>query len=171
MMDEEDEWAATKARHERELATVRFEREMMEERAKLEAVRQGEARRKEEEARKRAERAAAEAAAAERARREAEEARKRRAAALASENKALATPRHTDSLPTVANQEDYVSMATHAARRLGEMAKGLHPALVLGLPQYSVLVRKRRRLLCTAPGPNLSCLMGLRAWRRAFPRL
>jgi histidine ammonia-lyase len=44
------------------------------------------------------------------------------AAALASENKALAHPSSVDSLPTSANQEDHVSMATYAARRLGEMA-------------------------------------------------
>ncbi len=42
-------------------------------------------------------------------------------AALASENKALAHPRSTDSLPTSANQEDHVSMATNAALRLAEM--------------------------------------------------
>ena len=40
------------------------------------------------------------------------------AAALASENKALAHPHSVDSLPTSANQEDHVSMATNAARRL-----------------------------------------------------
>jgi histidine ammonia-lyase len=44
------------------------------------------------------------------------------AAALASENKVLAHPASVDSLPTSANQEDHVSMATHAARRLHEMA-------------------------------------------------
>src|SRR5579864_5614753 len=44
------------------------------------------------------------------------------AAALASENKTLAHPASVDSLPTSANQEDHVSMATFAARRLGEMA-------------------------------------------------
>lgn len=44
------------------------------------------------------------------------------AAALASENKQLAHPASVDSLPTSANQEDHVSMATHGARRLGEMA-------------------------------------------------
>ncbi len=43
------------------------------------------------------------------------------AAALASENKSLAHPASVDSLPTSANQEDHVSMATFAARRLGEM--------------------------------------------------
>jgi len=43
------------------------------------------------------------------------------AAALASENKSLAHPACVDSLPTSANQEDHVSMATFAARRLTEM--------------------------------------------------
>jgi len=44
------------------------------------------------------------------------------AAALVSENKLLAHPASVDSIPTSANQEDHVSMATHAARRLTEMA-------------------------------------------------
>lgn len=43
------------------------------------------------------------------------------AAALASENKSLAHPASVDSLPTSANQEDHVSMATFAARRLHAM--------------------------------------------------
>jgi histidine ammonia-lyase len=43
------------------------------------------------------------------------------AASLASENKSLAHPASVDSLPTSANQEDHVSMATFAARRLGPM--------------------------------------------------
>ena len=42
-------------------------------------------------------------------------------AALASENKSLAHPASVDSLPTSANQEDHVSMATFAARRLHTM--------------------------------------------------
>lgn len=45
------------------------------------------------------------------------------AAALASENKTLAHPASVDSLPTSANQEDHVSMATFAARRLADMAE------------------------------------------------
>lgn len=45
------------------------------------------------------------------------------AAALASENKSLAHPASVDSLPTSANQEDHVSMATFAARRLAAMAE------------------------------------------------
>lgn len=44
------------------------------------------------------------------------------AAALASENKTLAHPASVDSLPTSANQEDHVSMATFAARRLTDIA-------------------------------------------------
>ena len=45
------------------------------------------------------------------------------AAALASENKSLAHPASVDSLPTSANQEDHVSMATFAARRLQGMLR------------------------------------------------
>ncbi|MDB5928534.1 MAG: histidine ammonia-lyase [Polaromonas sp.] len=53
------------------------------------------------------------------------------AAALASENKSLAHPASVDSLPTSANQEDHVSMATFAARRLGEMVN--NTAVVIGI--------------------------------------
>jgi histidine ammonia-lyase len=53
------------------------------------------------------------------------------AAALASENKSYAHPASVDSLPTSANQEDHVSMATFAARRLGEMAN--NTAVVVGI--------------------------------------
>jgi len=45
------------------------------------------------------------------------------AAALVSENKCLAHPSSVDSIPTSANQEDHVSMATYAARRLTQMAE------------------------------------------------
>jgi len=44
------------------------------------------------------------------------------AAALVAENKHQAHPAGIDSLPTSANQEDHVSMATHAARRTIDMA-------------------------------------------------
>jgi histidine ammonia-lyase len=46
-------------------------------------------------------------------------------AALMSENKQMASPCSVDSTPTSANQEDHVSMATHAARRLLTMADNL----------------------------------------------
>ncbi len=45
------------------------------------------------------------------------------AASLASENKSLAHPASVDSIPTSANQEDHVSMATFAGRRLLPMAE------------------------------------------------
>jgi histidine ammonia-lyase len=44
------------------------------------------------------------------------------AAALVSENKQSAHPASVDSIPTSANQEDHVSMAAHASRRLAAMA-------------------------------------------------
>lgn len=53
------------------------------------------------------------------------------AAALASENKSLAHPASVDSLPTSANQEDHVSMATFAARRLQPMIDNV--ARILGI--------------------------------------
>ena len=53
------------------------------------------------------------------------------AAALASENKSLAHPASVDSLPTSANQEDHVSMATFAARRLQTMIA--NTAHILGI--------------------------------------
>ena len=53
------------------------------------------------------------------------------AAALVSENKTLAAPASVDSIPTSANQEDHVSMATHAARRLLSMAD--NAAAVVGI--------------------------------------
>ena len=53
------------------------------------------------------------------------------AAALASENKSFAHPASVDSLPTSANQEDHVSMATFAARRLQPMIA--NTAHILGI--------------------------------------
>ena len=53
------------------------------------------------------------------------------AAALVSENKTIASPCSVDSIPTSANQEDHVSMATHAARRLGTMNE--NAAAVVGI--------------------------------------
>lgn len=60
-------------------------------------------------------------------------------AALMSENKHLANPCSTDSTPTSANQEDHVSMAAHAARRLMQMNANL--SSILGV-----------ELLCAAQG-------------------
>ncbi|MCG7496281.1 histidine ammonia-lyase [Vibrio sp. Of7-15] len=54
-------------------------------------------------------------------------------AALASENKTLAHPASVDSLPTSANQEDHVSMATFAGRRLKDMAENTRGILAVEL--------------------------------------
>ena len=55
------------------------------------------------------------------------------AAALASENKTYAHPASVDSLPTSANQEDHVSMATFAARKLGYIAENVAHILAIEL--------------------------------------
>lgn len=55
------------------------------------------------------------------------------AAALASEMKALAAPHSVDSIPTSANQEDYVSMGMGAARRLEPMIGNLRYILAIEL--------------------------------------
>ncbi|MGX5735660.1 histidine ammonia-lyase [Bosea thiooxidans] len=53
------------------------------------------------------------------------------AAALASENKQKAYPASVDTIPTSANQEDHVSMATHGAFRLIDMAR--NAASIIGI--------------------------------------
>ena len=53
------------------------------------------------------------------------------AAALASENKTLAHPASVDTIPTSANQEDHVSMATFAARKLTDLS--FNAAAVIGI--------------------------------------
>jgi histidine ammonia-lyase len=55
------------------------------------------------------------------------------AAALASELKAWAAPHSVDSIPTSANQEDYVSMGMGAARRLEPMLRNLRNILAIEL--------------------------------------
>ncbi|GGI85275.1 histidine ammonia-lyase [Legionella impletisoli] len=55
------------------------------------------------------------------------------AAALASANKSLAHPASVDSLPTSANQEDHVSMATYAAYRLKDIVENVHGILTVEL--------------------------------------
>ncbi len=55
------------------------------------------------------------------------------AAALASENKSHAHPASVDSLPTSANQEDHVSMATFAARRLHTMIDNVADIIAIEL--------------------------------------
>lgn len=55
------------------------------------------------------------------------------AAALVAENKQRAYPASVDSIPTSANQEDHVSMAAHAARRLAAMAANAASVIAIEL--------------------------------------
>ncbi|CAA9525267.1 MAG: Histidine ammonia-lyase [uncultured Sphingosinicella sp.] len=55
------------------------------------------------------------------------------AAALVSENKTLAFPSSVDSIPTSANQEDHVSMATTAAREAATIARNAAGAVAIEL--------------------------------------
>ncbi len=86
------------------------------------------------------------------------------AAALVAENRQRATPASVDSIPTSANQEDHVSMATHAARRLLPMAANLRAILGIEflaaaqgcdfhapLPSSPALERARALLRATVP--------------------
>ena len=73
------------------------------------------------------------------------------AAALVSENKALAHPHSVDSLPTSANQEDHVSMATGAARRLLPMARNTSGVVAIELLAAAQGVDFRRPLQTSAP--------------------
>jgi histidine ammonia-lyase len=66
------------------------------------------------------------------------------AASLASENKSLAHPASVDSIPTVANHEDFVSMATFAARRLEEMADNAAAIVAIELLAAAQGVELRR---------------------------
>jgi len=87
------------------------------------------------------------------------------AAALASENKSLAHPASIDSLPTSANQEDHVSMATYAARRLGEMARNAAEIVAIELLAAAQGVDLRRPLRTS---PRLVEVMDAVRARSAF---
>ncbi len=73
------------------------------------------------------------------------------AAALAAENRALAAPRSVDSLPTSANQEDHVSMATNAGLRLAPMLDNLEGILAIELLAAAQGVEFHRPLRSSAP--------------------
>ncbi|HUO91865.1 MAG TPA: histidine ammonia-lyase [Rhizomicrobium sp.] len=72
------------------------------------------------------------------------------AASLASENKSLAHPASVDSLPTSANQEDFVSMATFAARRLGQMNANTRHILAIELLAAAEGIEFRRPMKSSA---------------------
>jgi histidine ammonia-lyase len=73
------------------------------------------------------------------------------AAALASENKMLAHPASIDSLPTSANQEDHVSMATHGALRLHRMNANTEGIIAIELLAAAEGLDFRRPLKSSQP--------------------
>ena len=87
------------------------------------------------------------------------------AAALVSENKQRAMPASVDSIPTSANQEDHVSMATHGARRLLAMAENTASVIAIellttaqaldlheqGLPSSKPMERVRKAIRAVVP--------------------
>lgn len=87
------------------------------------------------------------------------------AAALVAENKTLAAPASVDSIPTSAGQEDHVSMATHGARRLLEMAANAASVVAIELLAAAQGIEFHRPL-------TSSRLLeaALRTLRRAVPR-
>ncbi len=88
------------------------------------------------------------------------------AAALMAENKQRAMPCSIDSTPTSANQEDHVSMACHAARRLAEMNRNLAHILAIEL---LIGVQGVEFRAPTATSPRLQKIMA--CIRASVPRL
>ncbi len=93
------------------------------------------------------------------------------AAALASENKSLAHPASVDSLPTSANQEDFVSMATFAARRLANMNANTSNILAIELLAAAEGIEFHRPLKSSAPLEGAHALVRKQAPRFAQDRL
>jgi len=73
------------------------------------------------------------------------------AASLASELKSMAHPASVDSLPTSANQEDHVSMATFAARRLGPMIDNVERIVAIEALAAAQALDLRRPLTTSEP--------------------
>lgn len=72
-------------------------------------------------------------------------------AALMSENKQRAAPCSIDSTPTSCNQEDHVSMACHAARRLGPMNRNLMQIIGIELLTAAQGIEFRKPLKSSLP--------------------
>jgi histidine ammonia-lyase len=88
------------------------------------------------------------------------------AAALFAENKHLANPCSTDSTPTSANQEDHVSMAAHAARRLTRMNDNLTQIIGIELLVAAQGIELRAPLTTSAP-----LAAAIAALRKSVPKL
>lgn len=77
------------------------------------------------------------------------------AAALASENKVLAHPASTDTIPTSANQEDHVSMGAHGSRQLRAITDNVSYILAI-------------ELMCAAQGLSFQNLRAGRGVQAAY---
>jgi len=73
------------------------------------------------------------------------------AAALVAENRMFSHPASVDTVPTSANQEDHVSMATHGARRLLDMAENAASVVAIELLAAAQGLDFRRPLRSSAP--------------------
>jgi len=73
------------------------------------------------------------------------------AAALVAENRMFSHPASVDTVPTSANQEDHVSMATHGARRLLEMSENAASVVAIELLAAAQGLDFRRPLKSSAP--------------------
>jgi len=73
------------------------------------------------------------------------------AAALVAENRMLSHPASVDTVPTSANQEDHVSMATHGARRLLDMSENAASVVAIELLAACQGLDFRRPLKSSAP--------------------
>jgi histidine ammonia-lyase len=90
------------------------------------------------------------------------------AAALVAENRMLAHPASIDTVPTSANQEDHVSMATHGARRLLDMAENTASVIAIEL-LAAVQGLEFHKPLKTSP-PLEKAAHGIRALVKPYDR-
>jgi histidine ammonia-lyase len=82
------------------------------------------------------------------------------AAALYAENKQRALACSIDSTPTSANQEDHISMAAHAARRLSDMADNL--SAIIGIELLVAAQGIALRAPHATSGPLMAVIAALR---------
>ena len=90
------------------------------------------------------------------------------AAALVAENRMLAHPASIDTVPTSANQEDHVSMATHGARRVLDMAENAATVVAIELLAATQGLDFRRPLKSSAPLEEAA--QGIRALVKPYER-
>jgi len=90
------------------------------------------------------------------------------AAALVAENRMFAHPASVDTVPTSANQEDHVSMATHGARRLHDMAQNAASVVAIELLAATQGLDFRHPLKSSAPLEEAA--QGVRALVGAYER-